>query len=462
MPVGQVDFFDNRLLKFLLATLLVSIGTIGLGFLGVIVSTVLCIGLNFFYYKGSSLTLLFLFIFIGNYSMVWGGNYLFIKLDSTKVNIHLTQISNYLGYFLVINSALRGAKLPKFNAIDLLIILFFLLAILSPVIAPDSLEPLKMVNRFVQYMVLYLMVRVTLTDRYQLEKYFQFHLTSFVPVFSIIVIQFFGGFLSERGEGRPHDLMPFLPYLLAVTLYYQRNTWRFWLLSFASMFLLTFSASRRIILAILGFLTLRLFKSGRTLVILISLIIATPLIYDLLPDYTKKRVDSTITLFEIGVEEGFDQKSLSQLTTHRTDFWLVSLKIFADYPLFGIGVKNQEKYMIQYGGLRNARAHNFYIEVLADMGIIGFTVVLLLIIMTFKRLSKGIKDLKQRSGYLMIMLGGFRSEMVIIHLVAIFGSSMLYSKTIWVKYAIVAVIVQIGYQEYQKSKKQSQKAITRV
>jgi len=93
-------------------------------------------------------------------------------------------------------------------------------------------------------------------------------------------------------------------------------------------------------------------------------------------------------------EAGIIGNKIIAFSWHHQRHYESALKMFKEYPIFGIGPKlfrlrcNEEKFYIEYGC--SSHPHNFYIQLLSETGIIGFTPVficfLLIIFFFFKKL----------------------------------------------------------------------------
>ena len=83
---------------------------------------------------------------------------------------------------------------------------------------------------------------------------------------------------------------------------------------------------------------------------------------------------------EFGLASGYD--------SIRKELAIASVEIFKDYPLFGVGLGNWEliapkKASNKLFGFKLDYAHNDYLQVLAETGVIGFTLLLTLVITFF-------------------------------------------------------------------------------
>lgn len=108
-----------------------------------------------------------------------------------------------------------------------------------------------------------------------------------------------------------------------------------------------------------------------------------------------------VSLFE-GIVGG--EKSLDELSTGRMGFWILAIELFIRNPLFGIGWCNFYKHNVfQY------HAHNTYLQVLCETGLVGSILYLIFIILTISFTIKTIRKcvIMQRRDYLQILCPGF-------------------------------------------------------
>lgn len=94
----------------------------------------------------------------------------------------------------------------------------------------------------------------------------------------------------------------------------------------------------------------------------------------------------------IGVEGADD------LTNGRSHFWQIAWQIFLDYPFLGAGLDSFAFTFPNYdtwnGSYRLEQAHNDYLQILADAGIMGFICVAAFIFLLFKQ---GLQTVRQSS-----------------------------------------------------------------
>jgi O-antigen ligase len=83
------------------------------------------------------------------------------------------------------------------------------------------------------------------------------------------------------------------------------------------------------------------------------------------------------------------QSGAGDLTSGRSHFWQIAWKIFLDNPLIGAGFDAFGVAFTQYdtanGLFRVEQAHNDYLQILSDAGILGFACVVAFIYLLFSR-----------------------------------------------------------------------------
>ena len=85
---------------------------------------------------------------------------------------------------------------------------------------------------------------------------------------------------------------------------------------------------------------------------------------------------------------GFEANQ-ADISSGRKHFWQIGLKIFLDYPILGAGLDSFGTAFTGYdtgiGSFRVEQAHNDYLQVLAEAGILGFACVAAFIFLLFKK-----------------------------------------------------------------------------
>ena len=124
--------------------------------------------------------------------------------------------------------------------------------------------------------------------------------------------------------------------------------------------------------------------------VIVALLIAVPIFLTLAPAGLFNRISSISSLLtpSVGIQTDSSFRG-------RTSEISVSLLMFSDYPVLGVGFENYEAYYLEYSpqvGLDNRleerQAHSLYFEILAEQGIVGFMVFLMMLAMVYNGLFR--------------------------------------------------------------------------
>ena len=89
---------------------------------------------------------------------------------------------------------------------------------------------------------------------------------------------------------------------------------------------------------------------------------------------------------KIGILRLFNEPEDSDITSGRLAFWEVALNQFRNSPVLGIGWANFRSTMQQFTGYdRAVHAHNIYIQLLCETGVVGFGCFLIFFALSLKR-----------------------------------------------------------------------------
>jgi O-antigen ligase len=139
----------------------------------------------------------------------------------------------------------------------------------------------------------------------------------------------------------------------------------------------------------------------------------------------------------------------------RTDLWAIARQVAADHPVLGVGIGNFEAVEAQYASQANLPSvdlvidephvvHNTYLELLAELGVVGFTCFVALVagavvlgwraVRSFAR--AGATDLELLARGLLVGLGGM--------LAASFFLSAEYEKQLWLLLGFAVALAGIA------------------
>jgi len=300
--------------------------------------------------------------------------------------------------FLIIWVIHKGIPLKKIQALKYPLILFFLALIISAILAPNKINSLKELFNYVTALLL-LLIAASLTYKDKMRVIRAIILSGFI-ISLLALYQYFFGFkqmleyLSRNNLSSPFALdyiqrkrifFPFVTpnilagYLAMIIPLVLINKNKFWLiipLSFALLLTKSLGAFLSIFLAggIYLYLQTKLKKRGvvRLLgtVVLLGLLVIIGLVF----------VTRTITLKE-HLQPLFS-------TLMRIYYWKGTLSIIKARPLMGIGLGQLGNFSL----MDSRYAHNSYLQIWAETGIIGIVAWLWMVFISF---NIGFKKLKK-------------------------------------------------------------------
>jgi O-antigen ligase len=142
--------------------------------------------------------------------------------------------------------------------------------------------------------------------------------------------------------------------------------------------------------------------------------------------------------------------------TGRQDIWKVAWRMAEDNPVRGVGAGNFSTssihYLIAPGLLRRSDfivdtqkvAHNVYLETLAELGIVGLTLLLALILLVLRCSYDAIRQFERNGDVTMEIVARAQLVALIALLASMFFSSDHYSKQLWMLFATSPMLLAIA------------------
>lgn len=142
--------------------------------------------------------------------------------------------------------------------------------------------------------------------------------------------------------------------------------------------------------------------------------------------------------------------------TGRQDIWKVAWRMAEDNPLRGVGAGNfstsSVHYLIAPGVLRRSDfivdtqkvAHNVYLETLAELGVVGLTLLLLLILFLLRCSLQAIRQFERNGDTAMEIMARAQLVAMLGLLTALFFASDQYSKQLWLLLATAPTLLAIA------------------
>lgn len=231
-----------------------------------------------------------------------------------------------------------------------------------------------------------------------------------------------------------------------------------WALGVCSLtVLLTYSRGGFIALVIVVIATATVFYRGQ-LHYLLALAVLALLLVNILPSRFAERISTLTDIVSNDTNSGVVSQDYS--IRGRTSEMIVAVQMFADYPILGVGLGNYpilyQKYAQRLGMEFRAevrQAHNLYLEVAAETGLMGLFSFVLLLWVTLKSVWMG-RQILLRNNLISI------SNMVTAYglgflgyLVAAFFIHNAYPRNFWVIAGIALAIPRMIEVEIETTKK---------
>jgi O-antigen ligase len=177
----------------------------------------------------------------------------------------------------------------------------------------------------------------------------------------------------------------------------------------------------------------------------LAMVLAVGVVFIAVPDYvyrTYKAIEGLTSVASNQVEEA------DASVKGRATVGLAALHMFLDHPILGVGPGLSQVYMIEYSkeGFRKIdterRAHNMYLEELADTGIVGFTLFMAIIFFVLFSLARLRRQYKDQYPQMVMLATGYMLGLVGYLLTAVF-LHLSYVRYFWVIIALCGATIHI-------------------
>ena len=296
--------------------------------------------------------------------------------------------SGLLLIFLIIWYIYKGISIKKIQAIKYPLILFFLALIISMIFSSDKLNSLKEIYKYISGLLLFL-IAASLTSEEKMNLIQSIVLAGLV-ISLLAIYQYFFGFqhilnyitqqqnfepfvLDYLSRKRvffpfvtPNTLAGYLAMIIPLTLTHKDKIWFIIPISFALLLTKSLGALLSLFLGLsLYFLLQRKFEK-RTILFLFGLLAIIGLIF----------------MARLNTQKQHLQPIFS--TVMRLNYWKDTLMIIKTSPLVGVGLGN-------FNLIHSRYAHNSYLQIWAEMGILGIASFLWMLISV---IYLGVKEIK--------------------------------------------------------------------
>lgn len=208
--------------------------------------------------------------------------------------------------------------------------------------------------------------------------------------------------------------------------------------------LLTFSrgAGVSIIITLLAMVYLRTIKLWHFIFVALA---ASLIVLATVPDYVYR----ITTVANVGKLVSGEVSEADGAVRGRATVNLAAINIFLDYPILGVGPGQTNDYTATYGnevGFRRLvgerRAHNMYLEELADTGFVGFTLFMSIVLLTMYQLTQVRRHWLQSRPDIAHTASGFLLAIVAYLSTAVF-LHLSYVRYYWLVLALAGTVFHI-------------------
>lgn len=142
----------------------------------------------------------------------------------------------------------------------------------------------------------------------------------------------------------------------------------------------------------------------------------------------------------------------TSLNESRIKLWKTALLMFKDHPVLGVGNGNYssnydnyiKKFPQLYCGFHNYPAHNTYLKILSELGVVGIIVFLSMLLFLALRLYKFIKDCDNK--YFKYLFTGFFASLIAFLFMNISDNFFFVPKTTTYFWIMVSVFMGLGHK----------------
>lgn len=369
---------------------------------------------------------------------------IFVKyFDEIEVAEKITTASNYLGIVILLHTILYTTKRNigfKWTAVDVSLALYVFICIITSFTGVDYSNSYKQLNRIPSFTILYFITRLVIIERNDIQNLLGAFMAACIGIFLISADKFIGNIYFEAAASEFVFLMVPLIFTFSQDLKLKEiskyNTFWMVVLLFGSITLLI-SESRRILLALILIWVFSIFSNLKRINIPLIIIMIIGILF-----FSNKLVE--LDKYKTSIEQindfdksGLDENNLSQFTSNRSDLWEIGYNIFLDNAIFGVGLDNHYNLMEANGAIGKLRVHNIVLDILVQLGILGFFAFFLVVFFTYKQIAFAKRTLGNSSFFYRNYLTSLQLGLSSMLIIAFFGGSVLFNRWGWFEFAFL-------------------------
>jgi len=139
----------------------------------------------------------------------------------------------------------------------------------------------------------------------------------------------------------------------------------------------------------------------------------------------------------------------------RVPLWDIAIRMFKDYPIFGVGLGMHKKLLQQYWEVsalfptfRIWHMHNTYLEILAEAGIVGIATFLWIFIRFFKTAFKAVKNMTgEQQAILLGLIGSVIAALILALSASNISAGVQETVMFWFLLGIAASLVLVKKEQ---------------
>ena len=293
------------------------------------------------------------------------------------------------------------------NKLSITVIIFFMLCILSGMLHPAPGVDMAL-SQVYSFFVFFIPTVILIDDEKKIQKVFLVSIVSMVLASRTVFMEFYHfhgivpGFRPWTSFGDPNYYSLSALIVIAVILSMlskEENQILKYALTFSLVIMVTslfFAASRGGMLGLLVIVIYHFVRSRNKVKIVAASVLLLSILIVALPDHlTDRLMIVPLGGLRSGRVMSESQMSSVESSARRFELAMTGIYMFIERPLLGIGFGNFRHNSVRYNpdliwtqlrGVAEGVAHSTYIEVLAEMGIVGITLFFLIILFVFKLL----------------------------------------------------------------------------
>lgn len=450
-PANNIFLFNRAaFLLVILVNIFVAINIFVLGESTMLTTMIYFLIFSIFFFNNDKLLfyLLFISLVTSNFFTGFIGGYEFENYLTASIT---ADISEAIAYSLILIIVLKNRikDLLHLNDLSTVFLIFIAYCFFTAVFAEFPEFTIQNSIRLVSFFVLYLLTVYYIRTE---SNYIEFiNIVVACSVFVVLIVPIKLAFNLEAiytGGSYFIFMLPILTNVLAyVALNKKVNITNFIfyaVMSVLAIIAMILTYSRRYFIAFTIYIIAFMISIRTKLLSLtaITVIGIGLIVFVSLPGQLFFRIDETFETIESGFESGSSDKfnETSDFYNNRDVLFNYGVQIFLEYPITGCGFLNSYKVIERYTG-KEMRIHNLYLQILADLGIIGFLIYTVIIVILFMKLYRAHKYFVS-TGNLFMQLQTYAILLYIvsISIVAALGAHFIYNKFDWIVYGLIAAL----------------------